>query len=255
MRIVTWNVNSIRARLPNVEDFLKRINPDILLLQELKCEEQFFPQSLSDFGYNIAAYGQKTYNGVAILSKYAIEDVQKGIPDFPDEQARYIEAFTGGVRVASVYVPNGQTIEAVAYQYKLNFLDGLYMHAKKILGFGEKFILGGDFNIAPTDDDVHNPLVWRDQVLCSDREREAFFKIQYLGFTDALKQTNKGTKLDFTWWDYRKGSFAKDDGLRIDHLLVSSSAADCLKTTAVHKAERAFEKASDHAPVECVLDL
>lgn len=255
MRIVTWNVNSIRARLPNVEGFLKRTNPDILLLQELKCEEQFFPQSLADLGYNIAAYGQKTYNGVAILSKYVIEDVQKGIPGFPDEQARYIEGFTGGVRVASVYVPNGQNIESSAYQYKLTFLEHLYAHVQHILSFGEKFILGGDFNIAPTDDDVHNPIVWRDQVLCSDREREAFFKLQHLGFTDALKQTAKGTKLDFTWWDYRKGSFAKDDGLRIDHLLVSSGAADCLQSSKVYKQERAFEKASDHAPVECGLDF
>ena len=145
MRIVTWNVNSIRARLLNVENFLKRIDPDILLLQELKCEEQFFPESLAELGYNIAAYGQKTYNGVAILSKYAIEDVQKGIPGFQDEQARYIEAFTGGVRVASVYVPNGQNIEAAAYQYKLTFLEHLYVHAQHLLNFGEKFILGGDY--------------------------------------------------------------------------------------------------------------
>jgi exodeoxyribonuclease-3 len=253
VRIITWNVNSILARLPNVEDFLKRINPDVLLLQELKCEEHVFPESLAELGYNTAIYGQKTYNGVAILSKYAIEDVQKGIPGFEDVQARYIEAFTGGVRVASIYVPNGQTIESPAYQYKLNFLEHLYVHAQKILNFGEKIVLGGDFNIAPTDNDVHDPIAWRDQVLCSAAEREAFFKLQHLGFTDALKQTAKDSNPPFTWWDYRKGSFAKDDGLRIDHLLLSASAADCLQTTKVHKTERALEKASDHAPVECVL--
>lgn len=253
MRIVTWNVNSIRARLPNVEGFLRQVNPDVLLLQELKCEEYVFPESLSELGYNVAIYGQKTYNGVAILSKNAIEDVQKGIPGFEDVQARYIEAFTGGVRIASVYVPNGQSVGTVAYQYKLNFLEHLYKHVQKVLNFGEKFILGGDFNIAPTDADVHAPEAWREQILCSQEEREAFFKLQNLGLTDALKQTSKNSNPPFTWWDYRKGSFAKDDGLRIDHLLLSASAADCLKSAMVYKSERALEKASDHAPVECVL--
>lgn len=253
MRIITWNVNSIRARLPNVEDFLRRINPDVLLLQELKCEEGVFPESLSELGYNVAIYGQKTYNGVAILSKNAIEDVQKGIPGFEDVQARYIEAFTGGVRIASVYVPNGQNIGAVAYQYKLNFLEHLYQHVQKVLGLGEKFVLGGDFNIAPTDADVHDPSAWKDEILCSQAEREAFFKLQHLGLTDAIKQIYQNTNPPFTWWDYRKGSFVKDDGLRIDHLLLSASAADCLQEAKVYKAERALEKASDHAPVECVL--
>lgn len=253
MRIITWNVNSIRARLVNVEAFLRNVNPDVLLLQELKCEEQVFPESLAELGYNVAIYGQKTYNGVAILSKDPIEELQKGIPEFDDIQARYIEAFTGGIRVASVYVPNGQSVGAPAYQYKLDFLEHLYKHVQKVLGFGEKFVLGGDFNIAPTDADVHDAVAWKDEILCSQAEREVFFKLQNLGLTDALKQASKNSNPPFTWWDYRKGSFAKDDGLRIDHLLLSANAADCLKEARVYRSERALEKASDHAPVECVL--
>ncbi len=254
MKVITWNVNSVRARLPHVELFLKEQQPDVLLLQELKCEEHAFPVSLLDFGYNCAIFGQKTYNGVAILSKHPIEDIQKGIPNFEDTAARYVEAFTGGVRVASVYVPNGQEIDSKAYHYKLDFLDALYSHCKTLLGFDERLVIGGDFNIAPTDEDVCSPAAWQGQVLCSQRERDAWRKITYLGLADAVKDSTTGA-MPYTWWDYRKGSFAKDDGLRIDHLLLSPNAADALKTTKVYKNMRGLERASDHAPVECVLTI
>jgi exodeoxyribonuclease III len=252
MKIITWNVNSVRARLPQVELFLKEQQPDVLLLQELKCEDHGFPTSLLDYGYNCALFGQKTYNGVAILSKHPIEDIQKGIPNFEDPASRYIEAFTGGVRVASVYVPNGQEVGSTAYDYKLDFLSALQVHAKNLLTFDERLIIGGDFNIAPSDEDVHDPIAWQNQTLCTELERGAWRKITYLGLTDAVKQSTAGS-MPYTWWDYRKGSFAKDDGLRIDHLLLSPHAADSLKTTKVHKNMRGLEKASDHAPVECVL--
>ncbi len=254
MKIVTWNVNSVRARLLHVELFLKEQQPDVLLLQELKCEEHTFPVSLLDFGYNCAILGQKTYNGVAILSKHPIEDIQNGIPNFEDAAARYVEAFTGGVRVASVYVPNGQEIDSKAYNYKLDFLNALYSHCKTLLEFDERLVIGGDFNIAPTDEDVCNPSAWQGQVLCSQIERDAWRKITYLGLADAVKNSTPG-KMPYTWWDYRKGSFAKDDGLRIDHLLLSSKAADALKTTKIHKNIRGLDRASDHAPVECVLTI
>lgn len=255
MKIVTWNVNSVRARLPQVELFLKEQQPDILLLQELKCEEHAFPSTLEDYGYNCALFGQKTYNGVAILSKYPIEDVQKGILNFDDPTSRYIEAFTGGIRVASVYVPNGQEINSKAYEYKLKFLDALYEHIKNLLTLDEQFIIGGDFNIAPTDEDVYAPDLWREQVLCSTSERAAWRKITYLGLTDALIQFDGNqTKNPYTWWNYRI-PFVKDCGLRIDHLLLSPNATDSLKSSKVHKYMRGLERASDHAPVECVITI
>lgn len=254
MKIVTWNVNSVRARLPHVESFLKDEQPDVLLLQELKCESRAFPLFFEDLGYNYAVYGQKSYNGVALLSKYPIEDVQRGIPNFEDAASRYIEAFTGGVRVASVYVPNGQAVNSVAYGYKLQFLEALYEHSQYLLTFDEKIIIGGDFNVAPTDDDVYDPIAWKNQVLCSPLEREAFRKIIYAGFTDAVAQSIQGP-MPYTWWDYRKGAFAKDSGLRIDHLLLSPQAVDSLSNTTVHKCMREKDKASDHAPVEVVLTI
>ncbi len=252
MKIVTWNVNSVRARLPHVENFLKDEQPDVLLLQELKCESYAFPLSLEDLGYNCAVFGQKTYNGVAILSKYPIEDIQRGIPNFEDPTSRYIEAFTGGVRVASVYVPNGQEVGSVAYAYKLKFFEGLYDHAQYLLTLDEQIVIGGDFNVAPTDDDVYDPIAWKNQVLCTPLEREAFRKIVYAGFTDAVAQSTQG-HMPYTWWNYRQGAFAKDGGLRIDHLLLSPQAADSLNNTTVHRYMRGLEKASDHAPVEVTL--
>lgn len=257
MKIVTWNVNSVRVRLPHIEIFLKECQPDVLLLQELKCEEHNFPSVIEDYGYNYVLLGQKTYNGVAILSKYPIDDIQKGIPNFEDSASRYVEAFTGGIRVASVYVPNGQEVNSIAYEYKLKFLDALYIHIKSLLNFDEKFVIGGDFNIAPTDADIYAPDIWHEKVLCSTPERAAWRKITYLGLIDSIKQfSGNQAKNPYTWWDYRTPfAFTKNYGLRIDHLLLSPNATDVLKSAKVYTNMRSLERASDHAPVECLLTI
>lgn len=254
MNIVTWNVNSIRVRLDAVCQWLKDHQPDVLLLQEIKCMNEAFPHEAFDpYGYNIAVYGQKTFNGVAILSKHPIEDVICGLPNFTeDPQARYIEAVTGGVRVASVYVPNGQDVNTEKYYYKMTFLDRLRDHLSQQLKFEEKFVVGGDYNIAPSDEDVHDPKSWHEQILCSTPERKQFWSLLNLGFYDGvrLKHTGKGP---YSWWDYRSTAWPKNEGLRIDHLLLSPQATDCLVNAGVDATPRGQEKASDHAPVWCQL--
>ncbi len=248
MKIITWNVNSIRSRFEHLEALLKNEDPDVVLLQELKCEETNLPPQLGDIPYNTAVYGQKTYNGVMILSKQPIEDIQIGITNFPDDQARYVQAFTGGVQVASVYVPNGQALNSEAYYYKLKFLEALYQHLKTIDFLTEDLILGGDFNITPTNADIGIPENWQNEVLCSDYERMAYQCILNLGFSDCVKAIYPEHP-PLTWWDYRKGSYEKGDGLRIDHILASPKFADSLKTTKVLESYRKLAKPSDHAPV------
>ena len=197
MKIATWNVNSVRARLPNVCEWLKEMRPEIVLLQEIKCQEGDFPrEAIEDLGYNIAIAGQKTFNGVAILSHSPIEDVTIGLPNFPeDEQARYIEAFTGGVRVASVYVPNGQSVGSDKYDYKLKFLTHLREHLAQILTYEEACVIGGDYNIAPADEDVADPEAWRGEILCSDAERDHFHSLLHLGYYDAIRSCRKPSRL------------------------------------------------------------
>jgi exodeoxyribonuclease-3 len=254
MKIATWNVNSLRARLPNVCEWLKDSRPDVVLLQEIKCQEGDFPhEAIGDLGYNIAIAGQKTFNGVAILSRSPIEDVTVGLPTFPeDEQARYIEAFTGGVRVASVYVPNGQSVGSDKYQYKLTFMEKLREHLAQILTFEEACVVGGDYNITPTDEDVANPEAWKGEILCSEPERAHFHSLLHLGYYDAIRSHVKGPG-PFTWWDYRSGAWPRNEGLRIDHLLLSPQAVDRLQSCGVDRDTRGEDKASDHAPVWCTL--
>ena len=256
MKIVTWNVNSVRVRLPIVTSWLKQHQPDVVLLQELKCLPESFPaQEFEDLGYNLAIHSQKTYNGVAILAKSPIEDVICGLPTFSeDAQARYIEAVVGKVRVASVYVPNGQEVDSPAYAYKLEFLRKFHAHLNQLLTYDEACVLGGDYNIAPTDEDVYDPRVWTNRVLCSEQERKAFQALSHLGYQDAIRLYHQGVG-PFTWWDYRAGSFAANKGLRIDHLLLSPTAADCLQDCQVDATPRAAERASDHAPVWCTLNV
>ena len=256
MKIVTWNVNSIRVRLPIVINWLQQHQPDVVLLQELKCLREAFPsQPFEDLGYNIAVHGQKTYNGVAILAKSPIEDISYGLPNFQEDiQARYIEAVVDKVRVASVYVPNGQEVNSQAYDYKLAFLRKLYLHLHQLLAYDEACIVGGDYNIAPTNEDVYDAQLWANKVLCSDQERRAFQALCHLGYQDAIRLCHQGVG-PFTWWDYRASSFAANQGLRIDHLLVSPLAADCLQDCHVDIAPRAIEKSSDHAPVWCTLNV
>lgn len=254
MKIVTWNVNSIRARLLNITQWLAKEKPDVVLLQETKCQNHDFPaEPLEDLGYNIAVHGQKSYNGVAILSKYPLEDVVCGLPTFAeDEQARYIEAVTNQVRVASVYVPNGNSVGSEKYDYKLIFLDRLRSHLKEILIHEEAIVVGGDYNIAPTDDDVNDPKAWHEEILCSTRERKALQSILHLGYQDAVRCLHEG-KGPYSWWDYRSGAWPKNDGLRIDLLLISPQATDRLSGANVDSSPRGEDKASDHAPTWCQL--
>ncbi len=255
LTIATWNINSIRMRLPLLLSWLKETAPDIVLLQETKTTDDQFPrEAIEDLQYNIAMSGQKSYNGVAILSKFPLEDVARGIPGFEDDQARYLEAVTGGVRVASVYVPNGMAVGSEKYAYKLDFLKYLYAHTQTLLTYDEAFLLGGDFNIAPTDQDVYDPQEWHEQILCSTPERARLRSLVYLGLTDALRALHAEEKDLYTWWDYRGGAWQNNYGLRIDHLLLSPQMADRLKEAYVDKKIRGVEKSSDHAPVVCGID-
>lgn len=256
MKIATWNVNSVRARLENVLAWAQSSRSDVILLQEIKCEGHHFPaESFQD--YNAVVHGQKSYNGVAILSRYPLEDVREGLPGLPDDpQARYIEALVNGpkgvVRVASVYVPNGQSVGSDKFHYKMKFLEAFHQHLKDLLKYDESVVIGGDYNIAPTDDDVADPKGWHEEILCSTSERLALQSVFHLGYYDALRLQHAGPG-PFTWWDYRSGSWDRNDGLRIDHLLLSPQAADQLATSGVDRDERGRDKASDHAPVWCEL--
>ena len=250
MKIACWNVNSIRVRLPHLLVWLQEHNPEVMLLQELKCQAEHFPSAeIEDLGYNIAFSCQKGGNGVAILSKSPLEDVALHLPSFPeDQEARYIEAVVGKFRVASVYVPNGQSLESEKYLYKMTFLSHLYEHLESLMNFEEAVIIGGDFNIAPADEDVHDPVIWHEQILCSSRERQQFRRLLNLGYHDAIRMKHTGVG-PFTWWNYQKASWQKGEGLRIDHLLLSPQAADLLKIGDVDQGVRGLEKSSDHAIV------
>jgi exodeoxyribonuclease-3 len=221
-----------------------------LLLQELKCVTENFPYiEVEELGYNVAAFGQKTYNGVAILSKHRIEDIKTGLAcNDGDEQARYVEAVTGGFRVASVYVPNGQDIDSDKFQYKLRFFEHLRARAAEILEYNEKLVIGGDYNVAPTALDVYDPKSLAGTVCFHPLEQEKFRSLEFLGLTDAFRAANPQTQ-QFSWWDYRGGAFEHGKGMRIDHLLCSPQASDCLESCTTDAATRSWEKPSDHAPV------
>jgi len=257
--IATWNVNSIRARLPVVVDWLKAATPDIVLLQEIKTVRETFPfEEIEDLGYNIALVGQKAYNGVAILAKRPIEDVLDHLPGNEDDpSARYIEAVVGDVRVASIYVPNGQEVGADQYYYKLRFLEHLRNHAKQLLNYGEAFVLGGDYNIAPKDEDVYDPKLWKDRIHCSLPERDHLRQIENLGLTDltrALHPASSKSGQDlYSWWNYRTRAWDTNSGLRIDLLLASPQAVDRLEASGIDTNPRDVPKTSDHAPVWCKL--
>jgi exodeoxyribonuclease-3 len=254
MKIATFNVNSIKARLGNVLDWLKAADPDIALLQEIKCAETEFPGlELSGLGYRAALVGQKTYNGVAILAKQPIDvDLAMLSGDDADEAARYIEGRVGSLRVASIYVPNGQNVGSEKFQYKMGFLARLERRIKELLAGEEPFVLGGDYNIAPFDIDVHDPKAWRGQIMVSPEERGWFRRYLNLGLTDAYRVYHPET-LGFSWWDYRAGAWQRDMGLRIDHLLLSPQAADRLTGADIDRDPRGKDKASDHTPVWCAL--
>jgi exodeoxyribonuclease-3 len=255
VKIATWNVNSVRSRQLILLDWLGEATPDVVLLQETKCTDDQFPRlEIEDKGYNIETAGQKTYNGVAILSKTPIEVDLTALPGDPeDDQARYIEAFTGGVRVASIYLPNGNPTDGPKYPYKLAWMERLYAHVRTLLAGEDAFVLGGDYNVAPDDGDLYDPEGWRDDALCRPETRAAWRKIMYLGLTDALRATSPEVGR-YTYWDYRAGAWSKDHGLRIDHFLLSPQAADRLVDTGIDRGPRGREKTSDHTPVWCELE-
>lgn len=255
IKIATWNVNSIKARLPHVLEWLAAAAPDVVLLQETKVTDDLFPAlEISGAGYRAATSGQKTYNGVAILSRTPIEVTACALPGDPtDEQARYIEGRTAGVRVAAIYLPNGNPVDSDKYAYKLAWMARLHRHACDLLATEEAFVLGGDYNVAPEDADVFDPRAWADDALCLPPSRAAFRRLLHLGLTDAFRAVNREAGR-YTWWDYRAGAWARDQGLRIDHLLLSPQAADRLSGAGIDRAPRGWEKASDHTPVWCTLE-
>ncbi len=247
MKIATWNVNSLKVRLPHLLEWLAANPVDVVCLQETKQQDADFPKAeLLAAGYHSVFSGQKTYNGVAILSRVPVSDVQIGIPDFEDEQKRVIAATAGDVRVVCVYVPNGQSVDSDKFQYKLGWLAALKSWLDGEIAMHPKLALLGDYNIAPEDRDVYDPVAWKDSVLVSEPEREAFRGLQALGLRDAFRLFEQSEK-SYSWWDYRMMAFRRNMGLRIDHILVSGGL-QC-SACSIDKGPRKLERPSDHAPV------
>jgi len=254
MRITSWNVNSVRARLPRILAWLAEAQPDVLCMQELKCMDEQFPvEPFEDLGYNVAVFGQKSWNGVAIVSRSPISGVIRGIPDENDSQSRGMAAICGGVFVMNLYVPNGQSVDSDKYPYKLQWLDGLLAWLDDETTPEDDVVMCGDFNIAPEDCDVYDPEAWRDQVLCTAPERERFRRLIDWGLTDALRHFDSSDKA-YTWWDYRAAMFRRGLGMRIDHHLVSRSVLERATGVEIDREARKGEKPSDHAPVTLVLE-
>jgi exodeoxyribonuclease III len=252
LKITTWNVNSLTARMQRAEDWLRANAVDVLCLQELKMETQKFPHAMFEsLGYRAEAFGQKTYNGVAIVVKNdlpAPSDVQRGIPDFEDDQSRAIAATIGDTRVICLYVVNGQEVGSEKFAYKLRWLEACTAWLERERAAHEKLVVVGDFNIAPTDADVYDPKAWEGQVLCTNEERVFFNQWIDIGLHDTFRKFEQPPKT-FSWWDYRMLAFPKNNGLRIDHILASSAMADACTACGVDRNERKGEKPSDHAPV------
>jgi exodeoxyribonuclease-3 len=260
MKLATWNVNSIKARIEAARAWLKEAAPDVVCLQEIKTTNETFPaEAFESLGYNCAVHGQKTYNGVAILSKRPMEDVTPRLPGGDgDDHARYIEAVVPGehgvVRVASVYAPNGNPIGSEKFKYKLAWLERLALRAQNLLALEEPFALMGDINVIPTPDDCHDPKAWEMDALFQPESRAALRRIEFLGLTDAFRACHAETH-QYTFWDYQAGSWQKDHGIRIDHILLSPQAADRLRACGIDKHVRGRERPSDHAPVWCEIEV
>lgn len=252
MKIASFNINGVKARLPRLLEWLKETAPDVACLQELKSIDENFPRlEIEELGYNVVTHGQKSFNGVALVSKLPVEDVRRGLPgDETDEQARYIEAFIGGVRIASIYLPNGNPAPGEKFDYKLSWMDRLVAHVRGLLAYEEVLVLAGDYNVCPKDVDVYDPQGWREDALCRPESRARFRQLMNLGLTDALRLFAPSGP-QYTFWDYQRGAWQKDHGLRIDHLLLSPQAADRVKGCAVDRVPRGKEKASDHTPIWC----
>lgn len=253
MKLATWNVNSLKVRLPQVLQWLESSPVDVLCLQETKLTNDKFPVTeIAAAGYQVAFSGQKTYNGVAILSRYPMHDVVKNNPLFEDEQQRIISATIEGMRVICAYIPNGQAVGTDKYEYKLRWLDALTRWLKEELTANASLALLGDYNIAPADTDVYDPVEWAGQVLCSDPERAAFERLVALGLQDAFRMFPQAEKL-YSWWDYRQMAFRRNRGLRIDHILLSAPLASRCTACEIDKLPRKWEQPSDHTPVIATL--
>lgn len=252
--IASWNVNSIKARLPNILSWLETAGPDVALLQEIKTIEENFPRlEIEALGYNCAVLGQKSYNGVAILSKAPLEDVLEGLPGDPDdEQARYLEATTFGLRVACIYLPNGNPIKTEKFPYKIAWMDRLRAHARGLLNGEQPVVLGGDYNVIPQDEDVYDPKAFAGDALTQPESRQRFRALVNEGFTEAFRALHDEPHR-YTFWDYQGGGWQNDHGLRIDHFLLSPQAADRLESCEIDRGPRGEKKASDHTPILCRL--
>ncbi|MDX2456772.1 MAG: exodeoxyribonuclease III [Gammaproteobacteria bacterium] len=249
MKIATWNVNSLKVRLPHVLDWLASSQADILCLQETKTTDENFPVGeIETAGYHVVFSGQKTYNGVAIISKEEASDIITDVSGLDDPQRRILGATIGDIRILNLYVVNGQEVGSDKYAHKLHWLDKVTDHISKQLQQFERFVVLGDFNIAPDDRDVHDPEAWHERILCSTPEREALQKILELGLADTYRLFEQEAE-SYSWWDYRAAGFRRNRGLRIDLLLASRALADCCRACTIDKEPRRLERPSDHTPV------
>jgi exodeoxyribonuclease-3 len=254
VKIASWNVNSVKVRLPLVLAFLEEAQPDVLCLQETKCPSADFPTlEVKGLGYRVETIGQRAYNGVALLSKEPADEIVCGLPGMSgDEQARYLEASFGPVRIASIYLPNGNPVGTDKFTYKLAWMEQLVNRTRDLLRREIPFVLGGDYNICPADEDVYDPVAWRDDALCRLEARSRFRALMNLGLTDCYRVFHREPHR-YTFWDYQAGRWNRDEGLRIDHLLLSPHAADRAAACDIDKKPRAKERASDHTPIWCEL--
>ena len=260
MRVATWNVNSIKQRLDNLLAWLTERQPDIVCLQETKCIDEAFPREpIEALGFNVAVHGQKTFNGVAILSKLPFEETTARLPGHNgDDHARFLEAVVatdrGVLRVASIYLPNGNPPEGEKYIYKIDWMERLVAYARSRQALEEPLVLAGDYNVIPNEIDARNTAAWTGDALFLPRTREKFRTLRALGLTDTVRATSDASDL-YTFWDYQAGAWQKNNGIRIDHILLSPQAADCLVKVDIDRHVRAWEKPSDHVPVVAELAL
>jgi exodeoxyribonuclease-3 len=253
MKIASWNVNSLKVRLPHLEQWCREAQPDVLALQETKTGDDKFPRAeIEALGYHVACSGQKTYNGVAILAREPLHDVVAGVPGFEDPQRRVLAATAAGVRIVDLYVVNGQSVGSEKYDWKLEWLAAVTEYLRDELRRHGKVVVLGDFNIAPEDRDVHDPDAWRGQILCSEPERAALRGILGLGFVDSFRAFVEDAG-HFSWWDYRQAGFRRNLGLRIDLILASEALRENMTAASIDRSPRTWERPSDHAPV--VLEL
>ena len=255
MKLATWNVNSIRARLTHVLDWLVANGPDVLCLQETKCVDEAFPfEPFREAGYHVVHVGQRAYNGVAALTRAPPSDVVKAPPGLDGEQKRVLALSVDGVRVVNVYVPNGERVGSPKYEFKLAWLETLRAWLEREAAAHARVAVVGDFNVAPEERDVHDPRLWRNQVLFSEPERAALHRIMAAGFEDVFRRFEQ-PPASYSWWDYRQGAFRRNLGLRIDLILASAALAERCRACTIDKTPRGRERPSDHAPVIAEFDL